>query len=76
MSSTVGGTDNHIAVRLAEKRWQLLHPGVYLVGCAPRDVGATALAAVLACGGDARTSHETAAAVHGLDGAEERTPIQ
>ena len=72
---SVKGTDNHIAARLANKRWRLLHPGVYLVGCAPPTWEQRALAGVRACGGDARTSHSTGVAVYGLDGCEENGVI-
>ncbi|MGH9138658.1 MAG: type IV toxin-antitoxin system AbiEi family antitoxin domain-containing protein, partial [Acidimicrobiales bacterium] len=61
-----GLTEHQIEHRLRSGRWQLLAPGVYVVAGAPRCWRQHALAAVLAGRADARASHLTALALHGL----------
>ncbi|MEY2424622.1 MAG: hypothetical protein QOI61_194 [Actinomycetota bacterium] len=71
-----GGTDHHIAVRLRSKRWQQLHPGVYLIGAAPATWEQRVFAAGRACGGAAFATGATGLALYGVDGIERSGEIQ
>jgi len=66
-----GGSDHYIDTCVQRKRWQLLHPGVYLTGSAPPTWLQRQLAACWAAGPQAVASHRGAAAVWWLDGATE-----
>ncbi len=61
-----GWTDDAIRAQLVAGRWQRLHRAVYATYSGPLSWRARVLAAVLAAGPGAVTSHETAAALHGL----------
>ncbi len=71
-----GGTHHHVETRMAAARWLQPHPGVYIIGCADPTWEQRVRAALKACGEGAYPSHETLAALHRLDGAEEREEIQ
>ena len=64
-----------IAHRLAIRRWQRLHNGVYLMGPAPPTPMARARAAIFACGDGAVISHRTAAVLHDLIPADEAAEV-
>jgi very-short-patch-repair endonuclease len=66
---SVGGNDQLITRRLAAGRWQRLHDGVHLVGLGPPTWLQRTLAACLAGGPTAVTSHRAAALLWELDGA-------
>lgn len=68
---SAGGSDDQIARRLLNGRWQQLQPGVYLIGAAPPTYLQRVLAACLAAGPNAVASHRAAAVVWELDGAYE-----
>lgn len=59
--SALGVGRNAIGHRLASRRWQRLHNGVYLIGAAPPTLTARARAALLTCGEGSVLSHRTAA---------------
>lgn len=61
-----GATDGAINRRTASGRWDRIRPGVYVVGAAPTTWAQSAMAAVLAAGPAALTSHRTAARLWGL----------
>lgn len=63
-----GGNDAVIVHRLRAGRWQLLHPGVYLVAAAPPTWLQAVRAAVRAGGPDTVASHRAALLLWGLDG--------
>jgi very-short-patch-repair endonuclease len=64
------GTDRHIFVRLRNKRWQQVHPGVYLIGAEEATWQQRAFAAIRACDDGAFVTAETGLALYGVDGAE------
>ena len=66
-----GGSDDYIRTCLARGRWQQLHPGVYLTGSARPTWLQRQLAACLAAGPNAASSHRAGAALWYLDGAGE-----
>jgi len=66
-----GGSDEYIRACLHRKRWQKLHPGVYLTGSAPPIWLQRQLAACMAAGPNTVASHRGGAAVWWLDGAYE-----
>jgi hypothetical protein len=66
-----GGSDEYIRACLLRKRWQQLHPGVYLTGSAPATWLQRQLAACMAAGPNAVSSHRAGAAIWRLDGASE-----
>ncbi len=70
-----GGTDRSIVVRLTARRWQLLHPGVYLLGAAPPTWHQRVRGAILAAGEGAEASHRCALVVWGMDGIR-RAPVE
>lgn len=55
-----GWSDERVGRRLADERWQRLHPGVYLAGPAPPDHAQLVWGALLAIGGEVAASHESA----------------
>jgi hypothetical protein len=63
-----GGTDAFIQVRLDNRTWKAVHPGVYLLGAAPLTWRGRLRAATLACGPESLISHRTAAQLWSLDG--------
>jgi hypothetical protein len=63
-----GGTYHHARQRVRSGRWHRLSRGVYLISGAPLDWPARQLAAVLAAGPGAVTSHFAAARLWGLPG--------
>lgn len=63
-----GGTDDHIANRLARGLWQPLQAGVYLVGSAPPTWAQSLRAGLLASGPGAEVARRAAHRLWGLDG--------
>jgi very-short-patch-repair endonuclease len=63
-----GGNRSHIRRRLHSGRWQLVHPGVFLIAGAPLDWATLQLAAVLSAGPGAAASHLAAARLWEIPG--------
>lgn len=63
-------SERQIAHRVATGRWARLHRGVYLTVPGREGFLTRATAALLACSTDAALSHDSAAYLHGLRGAE------
>lgn len=61
----VGGTDRLIAARLASRQWTKVRPGVYLLAGSSASPLRAHWAAVLAGGGEAVISHQSAGVHHG-----------
>lgn len=64
----LGGSDEMVMSRLESGLWTRVHPGVYQVDRRPLDWESRLLAAVLACGPEARVSHRAALLLWGMDG--------
>lgn len=63
----LGGTDHDVSRRVARRRLEILHPGVYYLDCTPPTWKTEVLAGVVAAGPDALVSHRTAAILWGID---------
>lgn len=63
-----GGDDRHVFVRLRNRRWRQLHPGVYLIGCADPTWEQRAFAATRACGPRCFVAAGSGLALYGVDG--------
>ena len=70
---TSGVTDREIAWRVASGRLEPMYPGVYYFDSVTATWKTEVLAAVLAAGADALSSHRCAAVLWGLDGIHGRT---
>jgi hypothetical protein len=66
--AAVGGAPHHCDRRVAGGRWQRIEPGVFLLAGAPLDWTTRQLAAVLAAGESATTSHLAGARAWGWPG--------
>jgi hypothetical protein len=63
---SLGATRHQVAGRVTAGHWNRVHPGVYVVGGAPRTFAQRVMAALLAAGPGAFASHRTAAFLWGL----------
>jgi len=70
-----GFTDDGIRAQMDACRWQRPHDGVYALFSGPLTPEARRSAALLACGGVALLSHETAAELHGFLPPDPERPI-
>ncbi|WP_345332553.1 type IV toxin-antitoxin system AbiEi family antitoxin domain-containing protein [Actinomycetospora chibensis] len=61
-----GFTDDGIRAQVEAGRWRRVHEGVYALHSGPLTRAAQMTAALLACGGAALLSHETAGELHGF----------
>jgi very-short-patch-repair endonuclease len=68
-----GMTERQVDHRVAERRWLIVHPGVYRVSGAPMSARQRAMAACLWLGDDAAVSHTTAARLLRFDGLPKKT---
>jgi very-short-patch-repair endonuclease len=66
-ASGAGLTDDAVRSRVRRGTWRQVYRGVYLVTTEPVSTDARLWAAVLYCGRGAVLSHQTAAALHGLN---------
>jgi hypothetical protein len=64
----IGASEKFIKYQVGSGRWLRVHPGVYQVDRRPLDSRASQMAAVLACGPEARVSHRAALVLWRLDG--------
>lgn len=64
----LGATEKYVKYQVAGGRWLQIHPGVYQIDRRPLDWASKLMAAVLACGGDARVSHRAALVLWQMDG--------
>lgn len=65
-----GMTRHMVAARLNSTTWERTHPGVFRIAGTPPSWNQKVMSAVLAAGEAALASHQTAAALYGLDGAD------
>lgn len=64
----LGASEKFIKYQVGSGRWLRIHPGVYQVDQRPLDWKSRLMAAVLACGPQARVSHRAAMVLWQLDG--------
>lgn len=64
----LGASDKFIKYQVKSGRWLRVHPGVYQIDRRPLDWKGRLMAAVLACGPEARVSHRAAMVLWNLDG--------
>jgi len=64
----LGATEKYVKHQVARGRWLQVHPGVYQIDRRPLSWESKLMAAVLACGPDARVSHRAALILWKMDG--------